>query len=99
MFVGCGQPGGLDARPAAGVRLVALRDAGLTQTEGLAVDLDGRRALRVGDLVDELLGLLAHEAVDGERAEVGDAPPVLVFGGALTQGIQPFNGFAREESG
>ena len=49
------------------VGLVGLHDARLTQADALAVDLDlGASTLGVGDLVGDLLGLVAHEAVDAQ---------------------------------
>ena len=63
------------ARP---VRLVALHDARLSQADGLAVDRDGGLALGVGDVVAEVLGLLAQIAVDGEGEQVGEAPLGIV---------------------
>ncbi len=99
MLLGGGQPGGLDTGPAGGVRLVALDDPGLAQADGVAVDLDLRRAFGVGDLVDEMLGLLAHEPVDGEGDEIREASLCLFFDGTLIQGLELVDGLAREQLG
>ena len=88
----------LDARTTRPVRLVALNEARLPQPDRLAVDDDRGLALGVGDLVAEMLGLLAHEAVDGEREKVRESELVVVeFEGV--QLLEPVDRLAREELG
>ena len=93
---GGGEARRLDARAARPVRLVALHHARLAQADGLAVDGDGGLALGVGDLVAEVLGLLAHEAVDGEGEQVGEAQLLVVDGGRV-QLLEAVDGLAREQ--
>ena len=95
---GGGQARLLDARAARPVRLVALRHARLAQPDGLAVHGDGGLGLGVGDLVAEVLGLLAHEAVDGEGEQVGEAQ-LLVVDGRGVELLEPVDGLAREQLG
>ena len=93
---GGGEARRLDAGAARPVRLVALDHAGLAQADGLAVDRDRGLALGVGDLVAEVLGLLAHEAVDGEGEQVGEAQ-LLVVDGHGVELLEAVDGLAREQ--
>ena len=86
----------LDALATLAVSLVGLRDARLAQADDLAVDLDGRLTLGVGDLVGELLGLGAHEAVDHERQQIGRRAPRLAFV-VLVVGLELVDGLLGEQ--
>ena len=93
---GGGQARRLDALAARPVGLVALHDARLPQADRLAVDRDGGLALGVGDLVAEVLGLLAEVAVDREREQEGEAPLRVVLWRPV-QLLEPVDGLAREQ--
>ncbi len=86
----------LDAGAARPVGLVGLDHARLAQPEGLTVDGDRGLALGVGDLVAEVLGLLAHEAVHSEGQQVGEAQ-LFVVGRGGVQLLEAVDGLPGEE--
>ena len=80
--------GVVDAPPPRAVGLVGLHDARVAQADLLAVDRDLGARLGVGDLVGELLGLLAHEAVDAQVEQEREAAALVVAGGGVVQPAQ-----------
>ena len=68
------------------VGLVGLHDARVAQADLLAVDGDLGARFGVGDLVGELLGLVAEEAFDAEVEQEREAAALVVAGGGVVDG-------------
>ena len=82
------EPGVVDAAPAVAVGFVGLHDAGVAQTDLLAVDVDFGARFGVGDLVGDLFGLVAQKAFDAEVEQEREPPAVVVGGGGVVETAQ-----------